>query len=75
MKNLTRIILLLFVLGMALGSTSVYADPGTPGGTPGGGNTVGGGGGDPGVPLDGGALGLLLAGTAFMGIRKARRCP
>ena len=71
MKKRIRTMLLILVLGTAVGSVGLYADPGGPGNGPSGGNYVGGGGsGDPGVPLDGGTIGLLLAG--FVGIKKAQ---
>jgi hypothetical protein len=60
---------LLTMLFIAFQVIIIYAQPGDPGGGPTGGDPPVGG---SGVPLDGGALELLLAGLTIMVFKKAR---
>jgi len=59
------------VLFWAFQASLVFAQPGSPGGVPGIGDAPVGGGGA-GIPLDGGAIELLLAGLAYLGFTKAK---
>jgi len=62
-----KIVFVVFVL-IATATLSIYAQPGETGGGPGGGDPPVGG---AGVPLDGGALGLLIAGAVY-GVKKLK---
>lgn len=68
MKKTHKILLLIVLLTIQI--SVLMAQPGGPGGGPGGGDPPVGGG--AGIPLDGGALELLLAGLAYMGFTKTR---
>ncbi len=66
--NSKKIRLVLFLLFFICVITSLNAQPGGPGGGPGGGDPPVG----TGVPLDGGALGLLIAGAIY-GVKSLRK--
>jgi len=66
-----RILALAFILSLSL-SLPILADPGTPGGSPAGTEVVGGGG-NSGVPLDGGIIELLVAGAVLAGFRAVKK--
>ncbi len=76
MKKLhKRILAHVFLISLSLSLTvPLIADPGAPGANPSlgatGSQNVGGG--SSGVPLDGGALELLLAGAVYLGYKKVR---
>jgi hypothetical protein len=59
---------LLIVLLIAFSMITLYAQPGDPGGAPTGGDPV-----VSTVPLDGGALELLMAGLAIIGFKKIKK--
>ncbi len=54
-----------------LGSMTILAQPGDVPGGAGNGGPVGGG--DAGIPLDGGIISLLLAGLGILAVRKLKR--
>jgi hypothetical protein len=63
--NKTILIIVLYTLQISV----LMAQPGGPGGGPGGGDAPVGG---AGIPLDGGALELLLAGVVYLGFTKTK---
>jgi hypothetical protein len=67
MKKSHKIALLIVLLTIQI--SVLMAQPGGPGGGPGGGDPPVGG---AGIPLDGGALELLITGIAYMGFTKFR---
>ena len=67
MKKSYKIALLIVLLTIQI--SVLMAQPGGPGGGPGGGDPPVGG---AGIPLDGGALELLLVGLSYLGLSKAR---
>ena len=69
MKKLYRILLLVFLMTIYVSAS--YSQPGGPGGGPSNGTDepVGG---NAGVPLDGGAIELLIAGLCYLGYRKVK---
>jgi hypothetical protein len=68
MKKSHKIALLIVLLTIQI--SVLVAQPGGPRGGPGGGDQQVGGG--TGIPLDGGALELLLAGLAYIGFTKTK---
>ena len=67
MKKTHKILLVIVMLSIQV--SMLMAQPGGPGGGPGGGDPPVGG---AGIPLDGGALELLLAGLVYMGFTKTK---